>query len=77
LDGSKSVGPTFQGLFGRNEVMVDGTPITVDENYLRESMLSPMAKKVAGYEPVMPTYQGILKDVDIDGLIAYIKSLEK
>ena len=56
--------------------MSDGTAITVDENYIRESVLNPMAKQVAGYDPVMPTYQGILKDVDIDGLIAYIKSLE-
>jgi len=76
-DGSKNVGPTFQGLFGRREVMSDGTTITVDENYIRESVLSPMAKQVVGFDPVMPTYQGILKDVDIDGLIAYIKSLEK
>ena len=76
IDGSKNVGPTFQGLFGRREVMSDGTAITVDENYIRESVLNPMAKQVAGYDPVMPTYQGILKDVDIDGLIAYIKSLE-
>jgi len=75
-DGSKNVGPTFQGLFGRREVMSDGTTITVDENYIRESVLSPMAKQVVGFDPVMPTYQGILKDVDIDGLIAYIKSLE-
>lgn len=76
IDGSQNVGPTFQGLFGRREVMSDGTSITVDENYIRESILSPMAKQVTGYDPVMPTYQGILKDVDIDGLIAYIKSLE-
>jgi len=77
IDGSKNVGPTFQGLFGRNEIMTDGTAITVDENYIRESVLSPLAKQVTGYDPVMPTYQGILKDVDIDGLIAYIKSLDK
>ena len=76
IDGSQNVGPTFQGLFGRREVMSDGTTITVDENYIRESVLSPMAKQVVGFDPVMPTYQGILKDVDIDGLIAYIKSLE-
>jgi len=60
-----------------NIFIPDGTTITVDENYIRESVLSPMAKQVVGFDPVMPTYQGILKDVDIDGLIAYIKSLEK
>jgi cytochrome c oxidase subunit 2 len=77
VDGSKNVGPTFLGLFGRTEVLTSGQTITVDENYLRESMLTPQAKVVVGYDPVMPTFQGILKNVDIDGLIAYIKSLEK
>ena len=77
IDGSKNVGPTFLGLFGRSEVMKSGQTITVDENYLRESMLNPNAKVVVGYEPIMPTFQGILKNVDIDGLIAYIKTLEK
>ncbi len=77
LDGSKNVGPTFLGLFGRREVLTNGQTIVVDENYLRESMLNPQAKVVTGYDPVMPTFQGILKSVDIDGLIAYIKSLEK
>ena len=76
IDGSKNVGPTFLGLFGRREIMKSGESIVVDENYLRESMLNPMSKVVQGYDPVMPTFQGILKDVDIDGLIAYIKSLE-
>ena len=77
INGSKNVGPTFLGLMGRSEVLKSGQTIVVDENYLRESMLNPMAKVVAGYDPVMPTFQGILKNVDIDGLIAYIKSLEK
>jgi len=77
VDGSKVVGPTFKGLFGRHEVLSTGETIVADENYLRESMLTPTAKVVAGYDPVMPTFQGILKNVDIDGLIAYIKSLEK
>lgn len=77
VDGSKNVGPTFKGLFARRVALADGSMITVDENYLRESMLNPMSKVVAGYNPVMPTFQGMLKDVDIDALIEYIKSLEK
>lgn len=76
LDGSKNVGPTFLGLFGRREALEGGKTLVVDENYLRESMLSPRAKVVLGYDPVMPTFQGILKDVDIDGLIAYIKTVK-
>jgi len=75
VDGSKNVGPTFLGLYGRDEAMTGGVRVTVDENYIRESILNPQAKIVAGYEPVMPTYQGILKDRDIDAIIAYLKSL--
>ncbi len=59
------------------EKLSDGTSVRVDENYIRESILNPMTKITAGYEPVMPTYQGILKDKQIDALIAYIKSLQE
>lgn len=76
LDGTANVGPTFQGLWGRQEAMASGEFITVDENYIRESILEPQAKVVAGYQPVMPTYQGILGDREIDALIAFFKSLE-
>ena len=47
----------------------------VDENYIRESILEPQAKVVAGFEPVMPTYQGRLKDAEITAIIEYLKSL--
>lgn len=76
IDGSRLVGPSFKGTFGRMEKMSDGKEFMVDENYIRESILSPRAKMVHGYDPVMPTYQGILKDRQIDALIAYIKSLQ-
>ena len=65
----------FQGIFGHQVGLQDGKQITVDENYIRESVLDPQAKVVAGFQPVMPTYQGILKDRDIDAIVAYIKSL--
>jgi cytochrome c oxidase subunit 2 len=76
IDGAASTGPTFKNLYGHAAPMEDGTQQIVDENYLRESMLNPMSKIVAGFQPVMPTYQGILKDREIDALIAYIKSLQ-
>jgi cytochrome c oxidase subunit 2 len=76
IDGSKNVGPTFLGLWASDQPLSDGSRVTVDENYIRESVLSPRAKVVAGYDPVMPTYQGILKEKEIEGLIAFIKSLE-
>lgn len=68
-------GPTFYGSFGTSQTLADGSSIIVDENYIRESILEPQAKVRAGYKPVMPTYQGQLKNEEIDALIAFIKSL--
>ncbi len=76
VDGTANQGPTFQGLFGKTEQMVDGTSVVVDENYIRESILDPQTKVVKGFQPVMVTYQGLLKDPQIDALVAYIKSLK-
>jgi cytochrome c oxidase subunit 2 len=56
--------------------MADGSQLLMDENYMRESILKPQARVAAGYQPVMPTYQGLLKDREIDALIAYIVSLQ-
>jgi cytochrome c oxidase subunit 2 len=49
--------------------------VKVDENYFRESVLNPGAKVVRGYPAAMPTFQGLLKDKDIEALIAYLKSV--
>lgn len=75
VDGAASTGPTWRGLFGRHEDFVDGASVTVDENYLRESILNPQAHIVRGFQPVMPTYRGSLRDPQIDALIEYIKTL--
>ncbi|KAA3631313.1 MAG: cytochrome c oxidase subunit II [Calditrichaeota bacterium] len=77
IDGSNSTGPPWDNLYGKEEHLADGSSVKVDENYIRESILNPMAKITQGYQPVMPTYQGILKDKQIDALIAYIKSLQE
>jgi cytochrome c oxidase subunit 2 len=76
VDSSNKVGPHLNGIFGRDIPLDDGRSVTVDENYTRESILNPQASIVAGYDPVMPTYQGLLNDKQIDALIAYIKSLK-
>ena len=77
VDGSRVIGPTFKGLWGRHEDFADGTSLAAaDENYIRQSILQPQAKVVAGYPPIMPTYQGKLTDTEIDGIIAYIKTLK-
>lgn len=75
IDGSRGAGPTFRGLFGRQETMQDGTTVTVDENYLRESILDPQRRIVQGYPPIMPTFRGSLQDRQVDALISYIRSL--
>lgn len=77
VDGTRLVGPSLQNRFGGTVFVSDGTQIPMDENYIRESLLSPRAKLVTGYDPVMPTYQGLLKERDVDALIAYIKSLSE
>ena len=77
IDGTPGTGPSFKGIFGQSERMADGKMITVDENYLRESILNPNAKVVNGYQSIMPSYQGLLKDREIDALIEYIKSLNE
>jgi cytochrome c oxidase subunit 2 len=76
IDGQKGEGPSFKGLFGKTEKFRDGSTAVVDENYIRESILNPQAKVVAGYEPVMPTFQGLLREIEIKGMIAYIKELK-
>ncbi|MBX3222980.1 MAG: cytochrome c oxidase subunit II [Labilithrix sp.] len=74
IGGSKSPGPKLAGLFGRDENTTAG-PVHVDENYLRESILRPNAKIVAGYATVqMPPF--VMKDKQLDAVIAYIKSLK-
>jgi cytochrome c oxidase subunit 2 len=76
IDGTPGIAPSFKGRYGQLQRMTDGNELMLDENYMRESILNPQAKVVQGYQPVMPTYQGILKDRQIDALIAYIKSLQ-
>lgn len=74
-DGSKGVGPSWKGVFGSQENTSAGA-VTVDEAYLRESILEPNTKVVAGFQPVMPTFKGVLSDREVDALIAYIKTLK-
>jgi cytochrome c oxidase subunit 2 len=76
VDGTPKIGPTWKGLFGKEESFTNGSKQAVDENYLRESIVDPNAKIVQGFVPSMPTYQGKLKDRELDGVIAYIKSLK-
>jgi cytochrome c oxidase subunit 2 len=74
INGAAGIGPTWFGLFGRQETMTDGTVVTVDEAYLHESIATPQAKIVRGFEnQLMPTYG--FSDEQISDIIAYIKTL--
>ena len=68
--------PSLNGLFGAKVLLVDGSTVVADEAYIRESILQPNAKIVAGYQPLMPTFQGQLTEEQILALTAYIKSLQ-
>jgi len=70
-------GPSLTGIFGQEAQLEDGRTVEVDESYLRESIVNPQAKIVAGYAPIMPTYDGLLSEEQLSQLIAYIKSLEE
>jgi cytochrome c oxidase subunit 2 len=76
VTGAALIGPTWKGLFGKTESFADGSSAKVDENYIRQSIVDPGAKVVQGFAPSMPTFAGKLKDAEIDGIIAYIKSLK-
>lgn len=74
-DGKGLPGPPLAGKYGKTETLADGSQVTVDDNYVRESIMQPNAKVVKGYSPVMPTFAGQLSDEQINALIDYIKSL--
>ncbi len=76
IDGRAGIGPSFKGLFAAKVPMKSGEIVEADENYIRESINAPQAKIVAGFDPVMPTYQGRLKDDEITAIIAYLKTLK-
>ena len=72
---SRGRGPVLDNLFGRPVQLHDGTVVTADESYIRESILQPAAKIAAGFQPVMPAFQGLVNEEQLLALIEYIKSL--
>jgi cytochrome c oxidase subunit 2 len=72
----KGRGPSLEGLYGSKVSLADGSTVVADDGYLRESILDPKAKMVAGYQSIMPSYQGQLSEEEIIELTAYIRSLQ-
>ena len=75
IDGTPFIGPTWANAFGRQRATADGKQVLIDEAYLTESMMDPRAVIAAGFQPVMPSYQGLLTPEDVSSLLEYIRSL--
>lgn len=76
VDGRPGIGPSFKGVFGHQAILSSGERVLADEDYVRRSILEPATEVVAGFEPVMPTYKGRIKDKEITALIEYLKTLQ-
>ena len=74
-EGSQGRGPLLTNVFGHEVELQGGAKVLADEAYLRESIVNPQAKIVAGFQPLMPTFQGMVSEEQLLQLIAYIKSL--
>ena len=75
IDGSDLIGPSWKGLWGKTEQLENGSSVTVDENYIKESIIQPSGKIVKGYPAVMPAFTDLSED-ELTALVAYIKSLD-
>jgi cytochrome c oxidase subunit 2 len=76
IDGTKSKGPSWKGLYGETVTLADGKRVVVDDAYIQESIYNPTAKVVQGFQPIMPTFQGSVRNHELKGLIEYIKTLK-
>lgn len=74
-DASRVHAPKLAGLYGRSVQLSDGRQVKADDGYIRDSILQPKRDIAAGYEPIMPSYAGLLDDGEIQSLTAYIRSL--
>jgi cytochrome c oxidase subunit II len=70
-------GPDLTGVFGSKVLLDDGRTVVADESYVRESILVPTAKVVNGFKPIMPVFQGLVSEEQLNSLVAYVKSLSK
>ncbi len=66
----------MKGQYGKEIRHIDGSVMTIDDEYIRQSLIKPLQYIAEGYTPIMPSYKPILKDEDVENLIAYIKALK-
>ncbi len=74
-EGPQQRGPVLANLYGSRVELQDGSTAVADEAYLRESIVNPQARIRAGFQPIMPTFQGLVTEEQLMQLIAYIGSL--
>ena len=77
VDGQPHIAPTWRNLWGRRVLLSDGSTRIADAAYLTESMMRPDRAVVAGFEPVMPSYRGVLEAADVAAIVALIRSLSE
>ena len=73
--GPQSRGPALEGVYGKPVELQGGATVTADDAYIRESIVNPQAKVVNGFQPIMPTFQGLVTEEQLLQLIAYVRSL--
>ena len=76
IDGTLKLGPTILNQYGKEIRHTDGTVVLIDEDYIRESIIDPLKYIAEGYTPIMPSYEPILSDEEIEFIVAYIKALK-
>lgn len=74
IDGSESIGPTFKGIYGRSVKLTDGSTLTADDAYIRESILKPSTKIVTNFDDVMPVPE--LTEEEMNQIVEYLKTLK-
>jgi cytochrome c oxidase subunit 2 len=75
-DGTIGRGPSLLNTFGASQKLTTGEVVTVDESYVRESILTPHVKVAEGFTPSMPTFQGLLSEESVMALVEYVKTLK-
>ncbi len=75
LDGDDGLGPNLIGVFNQEVELETGEVLIRDEEYIRESIINPQAKIVAGFPPIMPTFEEQLTSEELLMLVDYIESL--
>lgn len=68
-------GPNLVGVYGKPVLLSSGGSVIADDAYIREHILNPGSQVVAGFKPIMPSFQGIVTEDQMLSLVAYIKSL--